>query len=289
MLWITSNMAPSDRLARPRDQRAFTLIELLVVIDIIAILVALLLPALVRTKELGRLTRCKTNLRQLSLAMEMYVSDHGRYPYYLMISELPANFISWDGALVPYTQSRWTDDLYRCPSYRYSTHPMSFDAKSRTLIAPAGSYGYNWIGTGELPPTAGVSVLHLGLGAIALQPGITTEDSRKESEVLVPSDMVELGDGGGGQISPPAAVAPNYHRFAHRNLLNMTFCDEHVETVQGYLFYAPNPEARCRFNYDHQPHPETWEDEPKLTPPDPVNAPPRHPDGNHDRIECETK
>src|SRR5262249_3148954 len=98
MLWISSNMAALERLARRRDQRAFTLIELLVVIDIIAVLVALLLPALANTKELGHLSRCKSNLRQLSMAMEMYVSDHGRYPYYLMISELPTNFLSWDGA-----------------------------------------------------------------------------------------------------------------------------------------------------------------------------------------------
>src|SRR6266481_7849555 len=49
--------------------RAFTLIELLVVIAIIAILAALLLPALVQAKTQGQSAGCKSNLRQMSLAL----------------------------------------------------------------------------------------------------------------------------------------------------------------------------------------------------------------------------
>lgn len=61
---------------RYSGRRAFTLIELLVVIGIIAILAALLLPVISRSKEGGRSAACLSNLRQLGLAVQMYTQDH---------------------------------------------------------------------------------------------------------------------------------------------------------------------------------------------------------------------
>ena len=61
--------------------KGFTLIELLVVIAIIAILAAMLLPALSKAREMGRRTACINNFKQLAIALQMFADDHyERFP-----------------------------------------------------------------------------------------------------------------------------------------------------------------------------------------------------------------
>ncbi len=75
---VDFGMITSDKRGSGCDRRnAFTLVELLVVIAIVALLGALLLPALAKARETGRRSACLSNLRQVALAARLYMDDHG--------------------------------------------------------------------------------------------------------------------------------------------------------------------------------------------------------------------
>jgi len=241
---------------------AFTLLELLMVIAIIGLLSSLLLPVLGRAKSAAKSARCKSNLRQLVVAMQLYLSDSGAFPTTL------AGKV-WPWQLAPYMDEHGL--------YVFADHnPYALSNSASGFVCPQWpvlevGYGYNSRGFARM-----------GLGGAGIGAEVPPAPVR-ESDVAAPSDMIALGDNVSSDVhgnltivigaigrslneihATPGSSAWTKRRRTHSGVVNVGFCDSHVEGNTIFQLYLDErDESLCRWNRDHEPHRE------KLNGPDP--------------------
>jgi prepilin-type N-terminal cleavage/methylation domain-containing protein len=129
-------------MTRPR-QNAFTLIELLVVIAIISILAAMILPAISRGKEISRGAACISNLRQVGLAIQLYIQDNN--------NRLPSINDQWPGVAavnpgpdVVLSNHLGSVKILLCPSDKWlATNAPPLPHAGPTYFEQTGS-SYSW-------------------------------------------------------------------------------------------------------------------------------------------------
>lgn len=248
--------------------RGFTLIEPLVVISIIAILASLLLSGLAGAKESARSAKCKGNLRQMGIALRLYLDENQKYPPLLknppFLPILPnyATNRAWRDSLIQ--QASGNTNIFQCPS------KLTFSKFEKGLLLPSPivvraptiftfSYDYNYAGSVDL---------HLGVvdrfGAsipTGLNPfNYATSTGIAETAVRVPSDMIAItdaepmdddGDGDYQIVNLIKDLPVNRHKRG----MNVLFCDGHVEYGKSNkINSATNPQIRARWNADHESH-----------------------------------
>lgn len=125
-------------------RKGFTLIELLVVIAIIAILAAILFPVFARAREKARQTNCLSNVKQITLGIQMYAQDY---------NEMLPRARFWDGthsqhylytrAIRPYVMN---EQLFICPSHGGAEYAEDWGSSPNRMNL---SYGFNWDNNGS--------------------------------------------------------------------------------------------------------------------------------------------
>jgi len=206
--------------------RGFTLIELLVVIAIIAILAAILFPVFARAREKGRQTLCLNNVKQLQLAILMYVGDYDETFPLALNWDAGVNHDRWFHLIDPYVKNK---QCWVCPSWR------SYQHYSNTLQT------YAW------------NVATNGMGYYNLNPRTWTGVRLTLSDIPKPAETINLGE---EQVSDDPSLAGGWRGYlaagtlsrlpvTHNGGANYSFVDGHAkflvpDAVIANEYYAVN-------------------------------------------------
>lgn len=203
-----------------RAGKIFTLIELLVVIAIISILMAILLPALKKAKDLAKAIQCTGNLKQMAIGTFNYATDYGDYfPTY----KTPAADGDWDWPceIGPYLNMpsqrnlqwwdrRWYKTIFCCPAQSISPIPPDDNRWVNPILGVA--YGVNY-------------AMHF-----AIADGNWDASNGCLRKWKVPERKVMFGDCVGQNLHHQAAAASSRQMSLRhsRRSANLSFVDGHV-------------------------------------------------------------